>query len=105
MYAGGTLAAFVEQFTLRTREPSATKIMPVVEWTRSALGATKEAEEPTPSTHSDVPLPAIVDTKPVESEMARRREVPSSETMSSPADGDSAIPAGLEKRDTTGPSM
>ena len=89
---------------MRTRGPSATKIMPVPECTRTALGATKAADAPTPSTHADVPFPAIVETKPVESEIARRREVSSSETMSRPADGDTAMPAGLEKSEV-GPSI
>ena len=100
----GAFAGFVEQLTRRTREPSATKIMPVPGWTRNALGATKVADEPTPSAHAELPLPEIVVTKPEESEMARRREVPSSETMRSPTDGESAIPAGLEKSDV-GPSI
>ena len=94
----------MEQFTLRTREPSATKIMPVPECTRTALGATKAADEPTPSTQAQLPLPAIVDTKPVVSEMARRRLPPSSETTRRPADRDMAMPAGLEKSDV-GPSI
>jgi len=98
------LAGFVEQLTRRTREPSATKIMPVPGWTRNALGATKEAEEPTPSAHADVPLPAIVVTMPVVSDIARRREVPSSEMMRRPADCDTAMPTGLEKSDV-GPSI
>ena len=92
------------QITFRTREPSATYITPLVECTRSALGATNAAAEPTLSAHPDVPLPAIVVTMPVVSEIARRREVPSSETMSRPADGDNAMPAGLEKSDV-GPSI
>ena len=103
-YTGGVFAGFVEQITRRTREPSATKMAPVPEWTRTALGAMKVAAEPTPSAHAELPLPAIVVTKPVESEIARRREVSSSETMSRPADGDTAMPAGLEKSEV-GPSI
>ena len=90
---------------MRTRGPSATKIMPVPECTRTALGATKAADAPTPSTHADVPFPAIVETKPVASEMARIRLPPSSETIRRPVDCDTAMPAGLEKSDTIGPSI
>ena len=87
---------------MRTRVPSATKMMPLPLCTRNAVGATKAAAPPTPSAHADVPLPAIVDTKPVDSEMARRRKPPSSEMSSKPADCDTAMPAGLEKSDVVG---
>ena len=70
-YVGGATAKS-EHDTLRTRVPSATKMTPLVECTRTAEGEKKAAAAPKPSAHAELPLPAIVDTMPVASDIARR---------------------------------